>query len=104
MPPHPPAREPPLRIRPDKIRDLAEQVVEMVEANPKLSLNAPHDAVRVAVASAIRSNLEEEDDIDREVDALMREHGRQIEQQDMDAEQLRHKFKTQIARQRGFTL
>lgn len=93
-----------MRIRPDKIRDLAEQVVDMVEANPKLSLNAPRDAVRVAIASAIRTDLEEEDDIDREVETLLREHGRQIEQQDMDAETLRHKFKTQIARQRGFTL
>lgn len=93
-----------MRIRPDKIHDLAAQVVAMMAAHPAVELVAPPDAVRVAVGSSIQSNLEAEEEIDREVDALMREHARQIDQQDMDADSLRHRFKQQIARQRGFTL
>jgi hypothetical protein len=93
-----------MRIRPDKVHDLARQIVAMMVDHPDVHLESPPDAVRVAVGSVILDDLKEEEDIDREVDALMTQHARQMEQADMDAYDMRLKFKQQIAKQRGFIL
>ena len=52
----------------------------------------------------ILDDLEEEHDIDREVDDLIRQHDREIQQEDLDVEALRQKFRREIARRRGFVL
>jgi hypothetical protein len=93
-----------MRIRPDKVHDLARQIVEMMAEHPKVHLESSEDALRVAIGSVILDDLKEEEEIDAEVDALMSAHAREMEQADMDAHSLRMKFKQQIAKQRGFTL
>ena len=93
-----------MRMRPEKIQDLAAQVTEMLRRNPKVELLASESAIRVAIGSAIRDDLEEEDEIDREVEELLNRHAREIENEDMDLSELRLKFKRQIARKRGFII
>jgi len=93
-----------MRIRHDKIRDLSQQVLELLRDHRQIELLAPEDAIRVAVGGVILDDLEEEDEIDREVDALMLKHASDIESQDLDATSLRQKFKHEIAKRRGFTL
>jgi hypothetical protein len=93
-----------MRIRPDKVHDIAAQVVEMMTDHPNIHLESSADAVRVAVGRVILDNLKEEEEIDAEVDALMSEHASQMEKANMDAYDMRMKFKKQIAKQRGFTL
>ena len=93
-----------MRMRPEKIQDLAAQVTEMLRRNPKVELLASESAIRVAIGSAIRDDLEEEDEIDREVEDLLNRHAREIENEDMDLSELRLKFKRQIARKRGFII
>lgn len=93
-----------MRLRPDKIHDLADQIVAMMREHPKVSLNASEDALRVAIGSVITDNLREEEAIDREADALLEANAREIADGDLDTHTLRQKFRSQIARQRGFTL
>ncbi len=93
-----------MRMSQEKVRDLARQIHVLLREHPKVELLAPEDAIRVAIGSAILDDLEEEEDIDREVDELLRQHSREIEQGDMDLVQLRLKFKQEIARRRGFIL
>ena len=93
-----------MRLRQDKIHDLADQIVSMLREHPKVHLQATEDALRVAIGSGILDNLNEEADIDREVDDLMDQHADQIEEADLDAHALRMKFKREIAKQRGFIL
>ena len=93
-----------MRLIQDKIHDLATQIVDMIRDHQKSHLQAPEDAVRVAVGSAILDDLREEEDIEREADALIAEHSREMEKADMDVHTMRQKFKQQTAKQRGFQL
>lgn len=93
-----------MRMSPEKVKDLAAQVVEMLAQHPQIHVQASADALRVEVGSVILDDLKEEDDIDDAVDDLIREHSAEIDEGDMDVEALRQKFRRQIARQRGFIL
>ena len=93
-----------MRLRPEKIQDLAAQVTELLRRSSQVELLASESAIRVAIGSAIRDDLEEEDEIDREVEELLNRHAREIENEDMDLGELRMKFKRQIARKRGFII
>ncbi len=93
-----------MRMSQEKVRDLARQIAELLRDDPKVELLASENALRVTIGSAILDDLEEEEDIDREVDELLRQHAREIERGDMDLGQLRLKFKQEIARRRGFLL
>lgn len=88
----------------DKVKDLATQIVKMLESHPMVHLQAGPDPLRVAIGSVILDDLREEDSIDAEADDLLRQHAREIDSQDLDVETLRRKFRQQIARQRGFVL
>lgn len=93
-----------MRMSQEKVKDLAAQIVQMFEDNSQVHLNERPEAVRVAVGSVILDDLAEEDDIDAEVDLLLKEHAADIDREDMDHETLRKKFREQIARKRGFIL
>lgn len=88
----------------EKVKDLAAQVVQMLEDDPKVHLQERAEAVRVVVGSVILDDLAEEDEIDAEVDALLQKHSADIDRESMDHETLRKKFREQIARERGFVL
>jgi hypothetical protein len=91
-------------MSPEKVKDLAARIVEMMAGNEKIHLNEDETALRVVVGGVILDDLEEEDDIDREVDELLRKHARDIDEGDIDVDVLRKKFRTEIARRRGVVL
>ena len=93
-----------MRLSPEKVKDLAASIVAMMKDHPGVSLNEEETALRVVVGGVILDDLEEEDDIDREVDALIRQHAADIDQGDLDVEVLRRKFRSEIARRRGVVL
>jgi hypothetical protein len=99
-----PKRGSTMRMSPNKVKDLAGQIVAMMAAHEKIHLNEDETALRVVVGGVILDDLEEEDDIDREVDQLLRKHAGDIEQGDIDVELLRKKFRSEIARRRGVVL
>ena len=86
------------------MKDLAGQIGAMRADHDKVHLNEDETALKVVVGGVILDDLEEEDDIDREVDDLLRKHARDIEQGDIDVEVLRRKFRSEIARRRGVIL
>ena len=93
-----------MRFGPDKVHDLARQILHLLGEEPGVRFITPEDAVRVAIGSAILDDLEEEDEIEREVDDLLRQHAAAIDQEDMDVGSLRKRFKGEIARKRGFII
>ena len=93
-----------MRMSPEKVKDLAASIVAMMKEHPGVTLNQEEAAVRVAVGGVILDDLEEEDDIDREVDTLLRQHAADIDRGDLDVEVLRRKFRSEIARRRGVVL
>jgi hypothetical protein len=93
-----------MRLRPEKIRDLADEIVGLLKSHPKIRIQTSDSDLRVVIGSVIRDNLEEEDEIEAEVDELMAQHRREIESQGLDPHALRMKFKREIAKRRGFVL
>lgn len=93
-----------MRMSPEKVKDLASRIVAMMKDHPGVALKEDETALRVVVGGVILDDLEEEDDIDREVDALLRQHAGDIDRGDLDVEVLRRKFRSEIARRRGVVL
>jgi len=93
-----------MRMAPAKVKDLASSIVSMMQEHDGIHLNEDETALRVIVGSVILDDLEEEDDIDREVDDLIRQHSAEIDSEDLDVEMLRRKFRSEIARRRGVVL
>jgi hypothetical protein len=93
-----------MRMAPEKVKDLAASIVAMMLDHDGINLNEDETALRVIVGSVILDDLQEEDDIDREVDDLIRQHAADINAEDLDVETLRRKFRYEIARRRGVVL
>ena len=91
-----------MRFGSQKVHDLARQILVLLREDGGVAFVEPEDAVRVAIGSAILDDLEEEDEIEREVDRLLQEHADAIDREDMDVSALRKRFKGEIARKRGF--
>jgi hypothetical protein len=90
-----------MRLRHEKIRDLATQTVAYLRHDQTVKLLAPEDALRVAVGDV---NLQTEDEIEREADELLKRHKAEIAQGDLDVDDLRARFKREISKRRGFRL
>ena len=93
-----------MRMSPHKVKDLADQIVAMMADHEGIHLNQDETALKVVVGGVILDDLEEEDDIDREVDELIKQHASEIAQDDIDVDILRRKFRSEIARRRGVVL
>jgi hypothetical protein len=93
-----------MRLRPEKVHDLADQIVEMIKSHPRLQPQAGDDHLRVVIGSVITDDLREEEDIEAEVDELIAQNAKVMEQQGIDPFAMRQKFKREIAKRRGFVL
>jgi len=98
------SESPNMRMSPEKVKDLAARIVAMLDEHEGIELKEDETALRVIVGGVILDDLEEEDDIDREVDELISKHASDINQGDLDVDMLRKKFRSEIARQRGVIL
>ena len=77
-----------MRMAREKVKDLAASIVAMMHDHDGIHLNEDETALRVIVGSVILDDLQEEDDIDREVDDLIRQHASDIDAEDLDVEML----------------
>ena len=93
-----------MRLSPRKIEYLAEKILKLCQENSKTHLMAHQDLVFRAVADAIFDNMQREERIDDEVEALLQKHRGEIHTLEMDMAALRQKFKRELARKHGFVL
>jgi hypothetical protein len=93
-----------VRLSPDKIRYLADRILLMIQEHPKVHITSSVDTVRKTAADAIFANMRAEDEIEAEVDELLRRHRSEIQVMEMDMTELRRKFKREVAKRRGFVL
>jgi hypothetical protein len=93
-----------MRIRREKIKDLAAQAVVFLRQERGVRLTAKEDVLRVVAGDVILENLQTEDEIEREAEQLLAAHKGEIAQGNLDVEDLRARFKREIAKRRGFRL
>ena len=53
-----------MRMSPEKVKDLADQIVAMMAEHAQVHLNEDANALKVAIGGVILDDLEEEDDIE----------------------------------------
>lgn len=93
-----------LRLSKHKIEHLSDKVLKMIQEHGQIHILSNADLVTRAVDDVIYENLKGEDEIDAEVDALLKENYNEIKAMEMDIGALRNKMKREIARKRGYIL
>jgi hypothetical protein len=93
-----------LRLSPDKIRYLADRILLLIQEHPKVHITSNVETVHKTIADTIFANMRQEDEIEAEVDDLLRQHRAEIQVMEMDLTELRRKFKREVAKRRGFVL
>lgn len=93
-----------MRLSPNKIDYLAEKLLGLIESDQRLHIQTNPDLVYRAIADTIYDDVRQEEEIEEEVDELLKQHQGEINAMDMDYGVLRAKMKREIARKRGFVL
>ena len=93
-----------MRLSPNKIEYLADRLVTVMQEDGAIHLTSNVDTVWKTIADAIFANMREEEAIDAEVDDLIAKHKYEIQGMEMDVSDLRHKFKREVAKKRGFKI
>jgi hypothetical protein len=93
-----------VRLSPNKIEYLADRVLLLIQEHPKVHIAANVETVHKTIGDTIFANMREEDEIEAEVDELLRLHKAEIQVMEMDLTDLRRKFKREVAKRRGFVL
>ena len=95
-----------MRLSPDKVGRLAEQVVDALVAKGAISLQRPGKAGRAGLVAAIRdlvmADLRVEEEIDAEAERILGSYKRQIVGTERDI--LFRKTKEEIAARKGYIL
>ncbi len=93
-----------MRLSRHKIEYLSDKILRMMQEDDRIHPDANIDLVTRAVDDAIYENMQAEEEIDEEVEALVQENSNEIRAMEMDVGALRNKIKRELARKRGFTL
>jgi len=76
----------------------------MLQEHPQIHPNENIDLVTRSIDDAIFENMQAEDEIDDEVEALVADNKNEISAMDMDVGALRSKLKRELSRKKGFVL
>ncbi len=93
-----------MRLSERKIKYLSARLAEWFSAREDVNLLDRLDVVELAIARAMVQELKLEDDLDDEVEQVLKSYQGQIRGQNMDMTLLRHKVKLQLAREKGIVL
>jgi hypothetical protein len=99
-----PTRRSPLRLSRRKIEHLSDRILKLFQQDPRIHVAADNDLVVRAIDDAIFENMQVEDEIDAEVEALVQQNRAEISAMEMDVGALRNKIKRELARKRGFVI
>ena len=93
-----------MRLSKHKIEYLSEKILKMIQANGEIHIISNPDLVTRAAYESIFENLQIEQEIDDEVEALLSQNYNEIRAMEMDVGALRNKMKRELARKKNFTL
>ena len=93
-----------MRLSPNKIEFLAEELLAMIEQHPQIHIQSSGDLVFRTLADVIFADMKREDDLNAEVDEILEQYEHQIRNQELDYGALRAKIKRELARKKGIIL
>ena len=93
-----------MRLSRNKIEYLSDKILQMMQEDERIHPDPNIDLVVRAIDDAIFENMQAEQEIDEEVEALVMQNTDEIRAMEMDVGALRNKIKREIARKRGFVM
>lgn len=93
-----------MRLRPEKVEYLSKRILEALRNLNKLHLVAKPDDVEGAIRRVIMADLQREDEIEREAEAIIKQHRLTIDRHNMSYNTLVSRAKQEIARRRKVIL
>ena len=93
-----------MRLSKYKISHLSDKILKMIQDQGQIHIISNADLITRAIDEVIFENIKAEDEIDLEVDAMLKENYNEIKAMEMDVGSLRNRMKREIAKKRGFTL
>jgi len=93
-----------LRLSKHKIEYLSDRILRLLQEDQRIHPDANIDLVVRAIDDSLFENMQEEDEIDAEVEALVQQNVNEIRAMEMDVGALRNKIKRELARKRGFVI
>ena len=93
-----------MRLSKNKIEHLSDRILQLLQEHPRIHADENVDLVTRSIDDAMFENMQTEDEIDDEVEALVAANKNEISAMDMDVGALRNKLKRELARKKGFTL
>lgn len=93
-----------MRLKPEKIEQLAELIHESLGKNPEVKLQGEKKDIVAEIAKAITEDLQAEDQIEEEARKTLEKHADELRRSGLRSDEALRKVKIKIARDRGFTL
>lgn len=93
-----------MRLSERKIKYLSHKMTRWLAGRADLRLLDRDEVVELAIGRAILQELRLEDELDDDVEKVLKTYQNQIRGQNMDMSLLRLKIKTQLAREKGIVL
>lgn len=93
-----------MRLSERKIKYLSHKLAQWLAGRPDTRLLDRGDVVELAIGRAIVQELRLEDELDDEVEKVLKSYQNEIRVQNMDMSVLRMKIKNQLAREKGIVL
>lgn len=93
-----------MRLRPEKIEVLADQIYESLAANKEAGVSADKATITAAIRRVITEDMKAEDEIEEQARALLEEHMNEIQRKGISFDKILLKTKQQIARERKMVL
>jgi hypothetical protein len=93
-----------MRLKPEKIEDLAQKVVQELKKHDDVAFRSDEDVVFHEIKDVIQKDLQREEDLEEEVREILQQHMKRIYRDDISFSDLVRKAKKQMARKRGLVL
>lgn len=93
-----------MRLKPEKIEVLAEQIYDVLAANKDAGMSAERATVTAAIRRIITEDMKAEDEIEEQARALLEEHMDEIQRKGIAFDKILLKTKQQLARDRKMVL
>jgi hypothetical protein len=93
-----------MRLKPEKIEQLAEFIHDGLAANSKVALRGERRDIVHEIIRVLTEDFKTEDDIEIEARKLLEKHDKELKRTGARFDQVLMKTKQKIARDRGFVL
>ena len=93
-----------MRLRQEEIDFIAWKILRQLKEAEIIDITGPEELVVERLKHALMENLLAEDQLNREVDDILREHLKQIQREYVDYRRMFQMIKTKLARERNIVI